>query len=63
MSKGKGSAMLGVGGPRANVPRSAMRGGRRDSVGGRGGMDPLAQKRELLRKLQQGRDGGSLRES
>ncbi|MEG8275828.1 DUF6243 family protein [Streptomyces sp. AHA2] len=46
--------MLGVGGSRRKLGREALRGGGR---GGRvgGGLDPQAQKRELLRKLQEKR--------
>lgn len=48
--------MLGVGGTRRNLGRRALRGG---GDGGRvgGGVDPQAQKRELLRKLQEKRQG------
>lgn len=47
--------MLGVGGTRRNLSRKALRGGGR---GGQisGGADPVAQKRELLRKLRERRD-------
>lgn len=46
--------MLGVGGTRTNLSRKALRGsGRGGQVGG--GLSPQAQKRELLRKLQEGR--------
>ncbi|CAL9418928.1 hypothetical protein SUDANB60_01793 [Streptomyces sp. enrichment culture] len=47
--------MLGVGGTRQHLGRKALRGG---GPGGRigGGMDPQAQKRALLRKLQEQRD-------
>jgi hypothetical protein len=46
--------MLGVGGTRRNLGRTALRGGER---GGRigGGRDAQAQKRELLRRLQEER--------
>ncbi len=49
--------MLGVGGTRSNLGRAALRGGAR---GGRvgGSVDPQAQKRELLRKLQEQREQG-----
>ncbi|GGY40444.1 DUF6243 family protein [Streptomyces djakartensis] len=49
-----GGNMLGVGGSRKNLGRKALRGG---GQGGRigGGLDPQAQKRELLRKLQEKR--------
>ncbi|UIX35106.1 DUF6243 family protein [Streptomyces sp. GQFP] len=53
MARGSGN-MLGVGGTRSNLGRSALRGGGRgEKVGG--GTDPQAQKRELLRKLQEKR--------
>ncbi|CAL9547992.1 hypothetical protein SUDANB23_04383 [Streptomyces sp. enrichment culture] len=47
--------MLGVGGTRQHLGRKALRGG---GPAGRigGGMDPQAQKRALLRKLQEQRD-------
>ncbi|KDN76726.1 hypothetical protein DF19_15930 [Streptomyces olindensis] len=46
--------MLGVGGSRRNLGREALRGGGRAGRIG-GGLDPQAQKRELLRKLQERR--------
>ncbi|PTH89377.1 hypothetical protein C9J60_06960 [Streptomyces sp. A244] len=46
--------MLGVGGSRRNLGRTALRGGGRAGRIG-GGLDPQAQKRELLRKLQERR--------
>ncbi|WP_180303476.1 DUF6243 family protein [Streptomyces sp. JV178] len=54
MTRGGAGNMLGVGGSRRNLGREALRGGGR---GGRvgGGVDPQAQKRELLRKLQEKR--------
>ncbi|WP_210586989.1 DUF6243 family protein [Streptomyces sp. GESEQ-35] len=53
----RGGNMLGVGGTRSNLGRAALRGGAR---GGRvgGSVDPQAQKRELLRKLQEQREQG-----
>ena len=46
--------MLGVGGTRSKLGRKALRGGgQRQRVGG--GLDPQAQKRELLRRLQEER--------
>ncbi len=47
--------MLGVGGARRHLDRKALRGG---GPAGRigGGTDPRAQKRALLRKLQEQRD-------
>jgi len=54
MTRGGAGNMLGVGGTRSKLSRKALRGGGR---GGRigGGLDAQAQKRELLRKLQEGR--------
>ncbi|BBC36998.1 uncharacterized protein SGFS_082920 [Streptomyces graminofaciens] len=54
MSRGGAGNMLGVGGTRRNLGRAALRGGGR---GGRvgGGLDAQAQKRELLRRLQEER--------
>ncbi|MCX4909234.1 DUF6243 family protein [Streptomyces sp. NBC_00878] len=46
--------MLGVGGTRSNLGRKALRGGGRGKPVG-AGLDPQAQKRELLRKLQESR--------
>ncbi|WP_405961925.1 DUF6243 family protein [Streptomyces sp. NBC_00024] len=46
--------MLGVGGSRRNLGRKALRGGPANGRVG-GGLDPQAQKRELLRKLQEKR--------
>ncbi|QIB49142.1 hypothetical protein G3H79_26630 [Streptomyces aureoverticillatus] len=46
--------MLGVGGTRSKLSRKALRGGRDGSRVG-GGLSPQEQKRELLRKLQEGR--------
>ncbi|ARZ67303.1 hypothetical protein SMD11_1642 [Streptomyces albireticuli] len=46
--------MLGVGGTRANLSRSAMRGGKKGGVP-KSGVDPMEQKRELLRKLKEAR--------
>ncbi|MFC5219131.1 DUF6243 family protein [Streptomyces coerulescens] len=48
----RGGNMLGVGGTRRNLGRKALRGGGQNSNIG-GGLDPQAQKRELLRKLQE----------
>ncbi|WLW55540.1 DUF6243 family protein [Streptomyces sp. YU58] len=54
MSRGGSGNMLGVGGTRKNLSRKALRGGgRHDGIGG--GLSPQAQKRELLRKLQEKR--------
>ncbi|MFD3562118.1 DUF6243 family protein [Streptomyces sp. NPDC058686] len=54
MSRGGSGNMLGVGGTRSNLSRTTLRGGGR---GGRvgGGLDPQAQKRELLRRLREER--------
>ncbi|GAA1424776.1 hypothetical protein GCM10009601_30220 [Streptomyces thermospinosisporus] len=54
MTRGGAGNLLGVGGTRRHLGRKALRGGER---GGRigGGLDPQAQKRELLRQLQQQR--------
>ena len=54
MTRGGAGNLLGVGGSRQKLGRTALRGGGR---GGRigGGLDPQAQKRELLRKLQEKR--------
>ncbi|MFJ9668495.1 DUF6243 family protein [Streptomyces sp. NPDC101219] len=55
MTRGGGN-MLGVGGTRRNLGRRALRGGANgERVGG--GVDPQTQKRELLRKLQEKRQG------
>ncbi|MGC9541152.1 DUF6243 family protein [Streptomyces sp. UG1] len=51
MTRGGGN-MLGVGGTRRNLGRKALRGaGQGSRIGG--GTDPAAQKRDLLRRLQQ----------
>ncbi|MFJ3226738.1 DUF6243 family protein [Streptomyces sp. NPDC086783] len=54
MARGGDGNMLGVGGTRQKLGRSALRGG---GSGGRigGGLDPQTQKRELLRRLREGR--------
>ncbi|WSQ08602.1 DUF6243 family protein [Streptomyces sp. NBC_01231] len=52
MSRGGSGNMLGVGGTRSNLGRKALRGGGRGGQIG-GGLDPQAQKRELLRRLQE----------
>ncbi|MFE9764835.1 DUF6243 family protein [Streptomyces sp. NPDC005808] len=54
MSRGGNGNTLGVGGTRSNLGRKALRGGGRGNRIG-GGQDPQAQKRELLRKLQEER--------
>ncbi|MFE0253308.1 DUF6243 family protein [Streptomyces sp. NPDC059010] len=54
MARSGAGNMLGVGGTRHNLGRNAMRGGSRGNRIG-GGTDPTAQKRELLRKLQERR--------
>ncbi|MET9521667.1 DUF6243 family protein [Streptomyces coeruleorubidus] len=54
MTRGGAGNLLGVGGSRQMLGRKALRGGGRgDRIGG--GLDPQAQKRELLRKLQEKR--------
>lgn len=60
MSRGGAGNMLGVGGTRRNLGRDALRGGGRGKRVG-GTQDPQAQKRELLRKLQEkrGEEGGA----
>ncbi|MCL8010346.1 DUF6243 family protein [Streptomyces sp. AS02] len=52
MARSGAGNMLGVGGTRRNLGRTALRG---DGRGGRigGGADPAAQKRELLRRFQE----------
>ncbi|MEU3945143.1 DUF6243 family protein [Streptomyces sp. NPDC029526] len=55
MSRGGGN-MLGVGGTRRHLGRKALRGtGNGARIGG--GLDPQAQKRELLRTLREQRQG------
>ncbi|MBA2811740.1 hypothetical protein E0500_031590 [Streptomyces sp. KM273126] len=54
MARGGAGNMLGVGGTRNNLSRKALRGGGRGGPVG-GGQSPQAQKRELLRRLQEGR--------
>lgn len=54
MTRGGAGNMLGVGGSRRNLGRKALRGGPGDGRVG-GGQDPQAQKRELLRRLQEKR--------
>ncbi|MET9787776.1 DUF6243 family protein [Streptomyces canus] len=56
MARGGSGNMLGVGGTRNNIGRKALRGGNRDGRIG-GAQDPQAQKRELLRKLREKREG------
>ncbi|MEU6543772.1 DUF6243 family protein [Streptomyces sp. NPDC046859] len=51
MTRGGAGDMLGVGGMRRHLGRTALRGGARSGRVG-GGTDPAAQKRELLRRLQ-----------
>ncbi|MFD6437928.1 DUF6243 family protein [Streptomyces venezuelae] len=55
MTRGGSGNMLGVGGTRSNLSRGTLRGaGRGDRVGG--GLSPQQQKRELLRRLREGRE-------
>ncbi|MGP3974952.1 DUF6243 family protein [Streptomyces sp. 8N114] len=57
MSKGRGGKMLGVGGTRAHLSRKQLRGtGGSGGHGPGGSTDPLAQKRELLRRLRESRE-------
>ncbi|MEU5187867.1 DUF6243 family protein [Streptomyces klenkii] len=56
MSRSGSGGMLGVGGTRSNLSRNALRGGSRAGRAG-GGEDAAARKRELLRKLREGRSG------
>ncbi|KIZ18612.1 DUF6243 family protein [Streptomyces natalensis] len=56
MSKGNAGGMLGVGGTRNNLSRGALRGGGHGGHTAEGRPDPQAQRRELLRKLQEKRD-------
>ncbi|MGW0839125.1 DUF6243 family protein [Streptomyces sp. NPDC002787] len=57
MTRGGAGNMLGVGGSRRNLGRQALRGGPANGRVG-GGLDAQAQKRELLRKLQEKRQEG-----
>jgi hypothetical protein len=50
--------MLGVGGTRSNLSRRAMRGQGGHRGEGGVGIDPVAQKRELLRKLKEAHENG-----
>ncbi|MEU6686458.1 DUF6243 family protein [Streptomyces sp. NPDC046832] len=61
MTRGGAGNMLGVGGARRNLGRRALRGDGRGGRVGRG-PDPQAQKRELLRKLQENRQQRDARE-
>ncbi|MGH4027909.1 DUF6243 family protein [Actinomycetota bacterium Odt1-20B] len=60
MTRGGSGNMLGVGGTRSKLSRRALRGGGGAGRVG-GGLSPQEQKRELLRRLQEGRsaDGRS----
>ena len=53
--------MLGVGGTRSNISRGTLRGGNRGARIG-GTQDASAQKRELLRKLREKREGDGRRD-
>ncbi|MBO0514717.1 DUF6243 family protein [Streptomyces beijiangensis] len=57
MTRGGTGNMLGVGGARTHLSRKALRGGGKGGAGKGGPLDPMAQKRELLRKLKEGRQG------
>ncbi|MEU6082997.1 DUF6243 family protein [Streptomyces sp. NPDC047108] len=59
MTRGGTGNLLGVGGTRANLSRSTLRGGGRGGRGRGGGADPMAEKRELLRKLKEARERGA----
>ncbi|KOU07571.1 hypothetical protein ADK86_04625 [Streptomyces sp. NRRL F-5755] len=61
MSKGNAGGMLGVGGTRSKLSRGTLRGGRGGGGVG-GGTDPMAQRRALLRKLQEQRGDGQTRQ-
>ncbi|QEV17812.1 DUF6243 family protein [Streptomyces alboniger] len=55
MTRGGSGNMLGVGGTRSNLSRKTLRGaGRGGRVGG--GLSPQEQKRELVRRLREGRE-------
>ncbi|MFF9483944.1 DUF6243 family protein [Streptomyces sp. NPDC014676] len=56
MTRGGAGNMLGVGGTRQHLGRKALRGGGRGGRIGGGGVDAQAQKRELLRRLQEQRE-------
>ncbi|MEU5045514.1 DUF6243 family protein [Streptomyces griseorubiginosus] len=56
MARGGAGNMLRVGGTRSNTNRRALRGGAGGARPG-GPQDARAQKRELLRKLREGRKG------
>ncbi|HEV7626211.1 MAG TPA: DUF6243 family protein [Streptomyces sp.] len=60
MSKSRSGKLLGVGGTRSHISRRQLRGGRggHGQPGTEGRTDPRAQKRELLRKLQESRENG-----
>ncbi|MFI7386714.1 DUF6243 family protein [Streptomyces sp. NPDC049813] len=57
MTRGGAGGMLGVGGTRRTLSRTALRGGRRGGGQVGGGADPVAQKRALLRELRESREG------
>ncbi|NBM18935.1 DUF6243 family protein [Streptomyces sp. GC420] len=59
MTRGGAGNMLGVGGTRKHLSRASLRGGARGGTSPGGGADPQAQKRELLRRLQENRRAGS----
>ncbi|MFF1375641.1 DUF6243 family protein [Streptomyces sp. NPDC058308] len=56
MTRGGSGSMLGVGGTRSNLSRTALRGARRGGGRDGGALSPQEQKRELLRKLREGRE-------
>ncbi|WP_329116471.1 DUF6243 family protein [Streptomyces sp. NBC_01465] len=55
MTRGGAGNMLGVGGARNHLSRKALRGGGKSGTGKGGPLDPMAQKRELLRRLKEDR--------
>ncbi|MEE1928587.1 DUF6243 family protein [Streptomyces sp. TRM 70351] len=55
MSRGRGGNMLGVGGTRSHLSRGRLSGARGGTGRPAGGPDPVAQKRELLRRLRESR--------
>ena len=61
MARGGAGNMLGVGGTRSNISRGTLRGGNRGARIG-GTQDASAQKRELLRKLREKREGDGRRD-
>ncbi|ASU81666.1 hypothetical protein CDO52_01615 [Nocardiopsis gilva YIM 90087] len=54
-----GNSLLGVGGQRKSVSRAQLRGGDTAKQTGAGRSDPLQDKRDLLRRMQQRSSRGS----